>query len=433
MQPVILVLLALNIGLGAWFGLAMLNRGRTPAARITPTNSPAKTVAAPRTAQVFDPKMLTTWPDVNSADLRLYVRNLRAIKCPEETIRDIILAEVNRRFAPREKALKIHADQYQPWETPTTEGVAHYERRQQIRALFTEKRKLLKDLLGVDVPLENPIDLANGNMDRFEAAYATLQEEQKRDAVRAIDEDYWHKIDELKKKSLGVLDASDREELKRLKTERRDALAKVLTPPELFEYDLKSSATSAMLTKQMNGFEATDAEFRQMFKLAQQYDPELMMGRGIIDPNDPAANEKRKQAERDLQKLVADSLGQERFAEMQKFRDTEYQNLNKVAKEFSLPPASVQQAYEIQKTSTAALQQLLKDNTMAPDQKQAAIQAVQQQTSTTLQGLLGQAGYNKFNQINGANKAATAIRNQLAPRSVPTGIQLDDTKLNFKP
>lgn len=37
-----------------------------------------------------------TWETVEAPDYREYIENLRNIDCPEETIRDIILADVNK-------------------------------------------------------------------------------------------------------------------------------------------------------------------------------------------------------------------------------------------------------------------------------------------------------------------------------------------------
>ena len=45
------------------------------------------------------------WQQVKSADYRVYIENLRAIGCPETTIRDIIVADINELFAGRIKEL----------------------------------------------------------------------------------------------------------------------------------------------------------------------------------------------------------------------------------------------------------------------------------------------------------------------------------------
>src|SRR5262249_38914171 len=136
------------------------------------------------------------WQSLASPDLRQYAANLRAVQCPEETIRDILLAEVNRQYGPRERALKVRAEDRQPWES-----VASYEKRSnesKFRQLLVEKRDLLKNLVGVDVPIETPPTLAGRNIEKFEAAYKDLPES-KRDQVRTAQEKYWSQSDDIKR------------------------------------------------------------------------------------------------------------------------------------------------------------------------------------------------------------------------------------------
>lgn len=68
--------------------------------------APAGTGSAPA-----DPSLATaapdtshTWETVESEDYRKYIDNLRSIGCPEETIHDIIRADVNKLFDARKKA-----------------------------------------------------------------------------------------------------------------------------------------------------------------------------------------------------------------------------------------------------------------------------------------------------------------------------------------
>src|SRR4051812_19467484 len=42
-----------------------------------------------------------SWGEVESADYPTYISNLRSIDCPEQTIRDIIIADVNTLYAKR--------------------------------------------------------------------------------------------------------------------------------------------------------------------------------------------------------------------------------------------------------------------------------------------------------------------------------------------
>src|SRR5688500_4005096 len=47
------------------------------------------------------------WSEVESADYKEYIAKLRAVQCPEDTIRDIIVADINKLYAPREAPFKL--------------------------------------------------------------------------------------------------------------------------------------------------------------------------------------------------------------------------------------------------------------------------------------------------------------------------------------
>jgi hypothetical protein len=61
---------------------------------------PATAVPAKRDEQPFN------WSQVESSDYRTYIANLRSIGCPEQTIRDIITADVDSQYAPRREQLE---------------------------------------------------------------------------------------------------------------------------------------------------------------------------------------------------------------------------------------------------------------------------------------------------------------------------------------
>jgi hypothetical protein len=67
-----------------------------------------------------------SWRSIESADYKEYIANLRAIECPEQTIRDIIIADVNKLYGPREAPFKALQNYPLPWETrmSTNETVA---------------------------------------------------------------------------------------------------------------------------------------------------------------------------------------------------------------------------------------------------------------------------------------------------------------------
>jgi hypothetical protein len=57
------------------------------------------------TNPIVPPASRFDWSTEESADYKTYLANLRAIGCPEETVRDIIIAAVDKLLASRSRAI----------------------------------------------------------------------------------------------------------------------------------------------------------------------------------------------------------------------------------------------------------------------------------------------------------------------------------------
>ena len=73
----------------------------------------------------------TSWRDLQATELREFVRKLRAANCPEETIKDLALAEINRRYSAKTRSL---------WQDPEWLAQNNYWKPYQ-RKRQTEDRK----------------------------------------------------------------------------------------------------------------------------------------------------------------------------------------------------------------------------------------------------------------------------------------------------
>src|SRR6267142_712803 len=110
MKPGLTLLLrgsvAANLAL-AWACLSELPHA--PAPRIGPVPAaPAQAGGGPALPQVVTNLVVITnaprlfdWRDLESGDYRQYVANLRRVGCPQKTIRDIIVADVNELYKHR--------------------------------------------------------------------------------------------------------------------------------------------------------------------------------------------------------------------------------------------------------------------------------------------------------------------------------------------
>ena len=150
----------------------------TPSATVI-TNTRTKVVREPGAPNTPSPGLNFTWSAVEAADYKQYIANLRAIECPEETIRDIILADVNKLFAPREAPFKNKVAAPLPWEPAANVAAARLdeaEKRRQLREIQKEKNAVLKELLGFELPLDMLRTTSSRSYDRYEMAIDALPE-----------------------------------------------------------------------------------------------------------------------------------------------------------------------------------------------------------------------------------------------------------------
>ena len=112
---VLLVLsVVINVALGALLLRPKPLEPTMPAQKAVETKSapdaaPALTAPATKTRTVTQVVTNTValkfdWNAVESDDYKKYIANLRSIGCPEETIRDIITADVNKLYEAKRKA-----------------------------------------------------------------------------------------------------------------------------------------------------------------------------------------------------------------------------------------------------------------------------------------------------------------------------------------
>ena len=125
------------------------------------------------------------WAQLESEDYRSYVARLRAIGCPEQTIRDIIIADVDKLLAPKMLVAAGRTNMisyWQPIEQELWESAEQKEAIRQQRAVDFEKREVIRELLGVDLVGER---LRNQGQGDYYGERLNFLAEEKRARVRA--------------------------------------------------------------------------------------------------------------------------------------------------------------------------------------------------------------------------------------------------------
>jgi hypothetical protein len=333
--------------------------------------------AAPEPAQpVTTTEARVTWRMIAARDYKLYVANLRALGCPELTIQDIIIAAVNRDFAPRETALKARPQDLPFWEGQLPASDKAWAMRQQLRELLRQKRALLEELLGISVPIEFPYVLDNERFATVDEALLKLPQH-KREAVRAIQEKFWDESERTEQYDRALWEPEELEALKKARRDYWDALAKVLTPDEVVDYDLTRSTTARSMRNELGAFEPTEQEFREMFKVRRALEAQANEP-GAPDYNGSIPDE-----------LVKSALGEQRYAEYKRARDPAFQDIYRAAQRAGHTREAAVQAHEIHKVTMQEQISIMRDPNLSNEQKAAQRQAVQAQASAAVQQIFG--------------------------------------------
>jgi len=119
--------------------------GRSPGGGENSTQAPPENLlsSAPTNRPNFD------WHQVESDDYHTYIRNLRSIGCPEQTIRDIVSADVVSAFASRrQEALSNLYSDFKYWDANPSNQVNAVEIQRRRHAVDVEMNATLQDLLG---------------------------------------------------------------------------------------------------------------------------------------------------------------------------------------------------------------------------------------------------------------------------------------------
>jgi hypothetical protein len=333
------------------------------------------------------------WSQVESADFKQYMDNLRAIGCPEETIRDLVIAEIDKMFAARFTALAVETQKFEYW---SRRSKARETLVTQIRALQDEKKALLRELLGIDA--DPYAKWVNVDFDRLreEGKYSFLTPD-KQAQVRAIMEKY-QQMETARAGGQGDLTGGfDSDSIKRLREQRQQEIAQVLSPEELKELSLRDSNTADSVRSRFGSMEITEAEYRKLYDLRKAY--EDAQG-AVADYSDPEKVRSRSEARRQLEEAYKTAFGEDRWNELQRQQDPTWRGLTQLAQQNNLSQSIVDQAWQYQRQTGEQVMQVLQDRSVPREQRDALVQQLTGEYDKALQNLLGDQAFQQYKQIN---------------------------------
>lgn len=345
------------------------------------------------------------WGELESPDYRQYIANLRAIGCPEATIRDLIVADVEKLYAGKAAALYPSPRDFKFWRVEDRQARAEErERDLKRRELEKEKRALLTELLGVD-PLEAM--RAEGRADR-EAWRLGFLSADKQQALQALSSKYR----ELERAAWseggrGGRTPEARAEMAALRAQRDAEMAQLLGPQDYQEYQLRNSPVAREMRESLGPFQPSEDEFRRIFELRKPMEEQLAFNRG--GPEE-AARDQRRAVQQQMDAQLRAALGEERFREYQLSQDERYRDIYNFTDARDLPKSTATALYDMRQAAEAQRQQIFRDPALAPEQRSAALSAIAQETQRAVSGMLGPDTFKEYTQRDGnwLNRLGTA-------------------------
>jgi len=268
--------------------------------------------AVTNTVTMAAPVKLLDWRMVESEDYKKYIANLRVIGCPEKTIRDVIIADVNDLYRQRYREFFPPAKRVEYWKAGNPMANLFDETKlAKEQELRQEKSNLLKTLLGGDYTDEQ--DVSTIQMDSFYERLLNFLTPEKRTAMKELEDKFAVKMMKTYKDTW----RGNEEPAEAVRAEKDEAMLEIITPEEKFEYDLRRSETAMFLRVGLGRFEVSEEEFRAMFSSLKEFIADAgKPGFGAIIRGEPDSRPEGAAARSAFQAKLNAALGEERFHQL---------------------------------------------------------------------------------------------------------------------
>jgi hypothetical protein len=208
--------------------------------------------------------------------------------------------------------------------------------------------------------------------------------------------------------------AMDPDDIRKAMKESESALAGILTPEELLDYNLRFSITANMMRMQLGGFEPTEQEFLDLFKVRKAYDDEF----GIEGMTAQSKSEKGKAdaAKKELDAQVKTLLGDARYSDYERSQDPNFQTMHRVADKNGLTTEDAIKVYDMKKLAEEQATKVRADQSLSSEQRASTLLGIRTETENSIRSVFGQKAYDSY-----VNQAGTFWLKGISPDPKPAG------------
>lgn len=341
------------------------------------------------------------WSQLESADYTSYIASLRRVGCPEQTIRDIIVADICNLYSQewKRKYLASKPDYWNPeYGMGPIQSEAIQKMAAQVQALL---RQNVFQLLGVDLEKELEKYRAIGGTQLGEEFLlsAILPPEKVTAVSKALKK---YRIVRQSVESAGFLTAEGVLTLKRSREDFHRELGTFLSPEEITQVNYRCSETAQEIRDKMVGFDLTEKEFQGLYA-------RRILGQEQFEAAVEKGNASQPLTSDQVLKLAADNelseearkeiLSPERYAENQRSQDARYQHIKEAAAQSNLSLEWVKTFYDNQRASEEQARSILENPNLTAEQKETMIQEARNLSQEQLRQWLGDELARKFQPV----------------------------------
>ena len=375
---------------GFWIGLQIQLAPSTPAAIVKESSALKERVkpAAPDLSR----STVFNWSSVESTNYFDYIKNLRQIGCPEETVCDIIKSEIDKMFSERWKQTQKPFSEKRYWVAVPYPDILKRRQNNEIARFESEKAALMQQLLGV---FAGQCGCAE---EKSPADRMIFSSEEKQKKVAQILKDFEAKERELDiEVDLSTNKMEIAQSRSNLIAQKREALAGVLEPEELKQLELAASPRARYLREYLFGFQPTETEFRAIYD-CRQASQNVSLSDQINDAPAGGSFAIRKEIEDQLRSQV----GEERYNEFRLMAIPDYQSMSMVGKLLRWDSKTLAPALALIQEYSKTEQQELRN-------PQVNLQNLRTQRDEKLRAILGDAQFEEFKRrkVNGTTSGPT--------------------------
>lgn len=331
------------------------------------------------------------WDSVESPDYKEYIANLRAIGCPEETIKDIIVADVSKLYKEKKREARGEPKEFEFWKPGMPFlAAANSKDMEESRKLDKERNEVLR-ALGIEP--DTAALAMSSMMNPMDTMMNFLPEDKKAKVIETMMD---HQAEMAKAAKNGQ---PDPRAIADVQKSMEAEIAKLLDADENLDYQLRFSMTANQLRMGLAGFDPDKEEFMTLYNLRKEFDDRhSVLSRGS---ETPAEQKQRKADEKVLKETIKEALGEDRYADYEMAQDWKFKQTHMAASRSGLGTAEAKAVWEMRNAAEEQAKELRRNREMEKAQRDAALAVIRAETEASIRGVFGDKGWENYTRGNG--------------------------------